>query len=125
MSVLLSTNEGWMLSHLEYLNKIYETVEDGCNIKKLKFNENIFKITSQYLRTNQIESNLKEDDVRKMKRKKSKNAVTLADEVLTQVRILICPFILKKLNLDRRMLKFVFFDCLKIRILLWNRKVNC
>lgn len=108
MSVLLSTNEGWMLSHLEYLNKIYETVEDGCNIKKLKFNENIFKITSQYLRTNQIESNLKEDDVRKMKRKKSKNAVTLADEVLTQVRILICPFILKKLNLDRRMLKFVF-----------------
>ncbi|XP_043273744.1 N(6)-adenine-specific methyltransferase METTL4 isoform X2 [Venturia canescens] len=54
MSILLSTEDGWILSHLQYLNEIYKNViniDKACN---LKFDERFFAINSQFLRNNQV-----------------------------------------------------------------------
>ncbi|XP_031779278.1 N(6)-adenine-specific DNA methyltransferase METTL4 isoform X2 [Nasonia vitripennis] len=55
MSILLTTEEGWIISHLHYLNDIYKHVQHEQQYKTLQIKETFFKITSPYLRQNQIE----------------------------------------------------------------------
>lgn len=54
MSLLFTSEEGWIISHLQYLNEIYKEVLSNNEFCALEFNKMIFEINSQYLRQNQI-----------------------------------------------------------------------
>ncbi|XP_012527481.1 N(6)-adenine-specific methyltransferase METTL4 [Monomorium pharaonis] len=54
MSLLHVSEEGWIVSHLQYLNEIYRKVRYENGFCALGFNKMIFEINSQYLRQNQI-----------------------------------------------------------------------
>lgn len=54
MSLLFTSKEGWIVSHLQYLNDIYKKVLNKDGFCALEFNKMIFEINSQYLRQNQI-----------------------------------------------------------------------
>ncbi|XP_033228547.1 N(6)-adenine-specific DNA methyltransferase METTL4 isoform X2 [Belonocnema kinseyi] len=59
MSVLQSTEEGWILSHLEFINKMYEKVINKSESEKhfsLQFNKTLFDINSVFLRQNQVKN---------------------------------------------------------------------
>ncbi|XP_066586024.1 N(6)-adenine-specific methyltransferase METTL4 [Prorops nasuta] len=73
MTVIFSTDDGWILSHLQYLNNIYNVVTSNKHKCSLKFDENIFEINSQYLRTNQCGHDFENEIFnRKRKRKHTK-----------------------------------------------------
>lgn len=86
MTVLLSTEDGWIVSHLEYLNEIYKSVNDEERNTSLAFNREVFEINSQFLRIDQFEKSeeraAKIVDVKSKKRKRSNE---LSDEDLQQV----------------------------------------
>ena len=91
MSILFSCDEGWIISHLDYLNKIYENTEDSGSLFNLKFKESFFKINSQFHRLNQI--NKADDDVEAKKgktdckKKKRCKAQLLSKEIKDQVSL--------------------------------------
>lgn len=75
MSLLHVSEEGWIVSHLQYLNEIYRKVRYENGFSALGFNKMIFEINSQYLRQNQIVQTVQESQdntaVHKKKRKRS------------------------------------------------------
>lgn len=73
MSILLTSEEGWIISHLQYLNEIYKEVLNEDRFCVLIFNKMIFEINSQYLRQNQIVQTVQDDAIlhNKKKRKRS------------------------------------------------------
>lgn len=88
MSLIFSTDEGWIISHLQYLNDIYKTAKDGSAQCRLTFNETLFEINSQYLRQNQItRSNQHEEIPLQNKNKKRKRSKLLPEEDLTEVHM--------------------------------------
>ncbi|CAK9832147.1 N(6)-adenine-specific methyltransferase METTL4 [Anthophora retusa] len=86
MSVIFSTEEGCIVSHLKYLNNIYENVKNGDTRCKLTFNETLFQINSQYLRQNQIiQSEQHEGISLHGKNRKRKRSKLLPDEDLKEI----------------------------------------
>ena len=86
MSLIFSTEEGWIISHLKYLNNIYTNVKNDNTQCKLIFNEILFDINSQYLRQNQtIQSEQQEGISLQSKTKKRKRLKLLPDEDLKEV----------------------------------------
>ena len=100
MSILQSTEGGWILSHLDFINKIYEKVENKNESKKhfsLKFNKNLFDINSVFLRQNQLKNAIGEGlGVSKRKIRKRKKSNLLPDDFLKEVCIFIIYFQFKK-----------------------------
>lgn len=60
MSFLHISEEGWIISHLQYLNEIYKKVQNENGFCALGFNKMIFEVNSQYLRQNQIAQTVQE-----------------------------------------------------------------
>lgn len=86
MSVILSINEGWIVSHLKYLNNIYTNVKNNNAQCKLSFNEILFEINSQYFRHNQtIQSDQHEGGSIQSKVRKRKRSKLLPDEDLKEI----------------------------------------
>lgn len=82
MSILFTSKEGWIVSHLQYLNDIYKKVLNGDVFCALKFNKMIFEINSQYLRQNQITQTSQNSSVSlygKSKRRKRSNTLPQKD----------------------------------------------
>ncbi|KAK0090781.1 hypothetical protein PV325_003801 [Microctonus aethiopoides] len=75
MSILLTHEDGWIISHLQFINKVYNNVNYNNINCKLRFKEDLFNINSQYLRANQVrkiasEVSLKRDCKKSRKRKR-------------------------------------------------------
>lgn len=85
MSVLFTSEDGWIISHLHYLNEIYKQVEAGCEVKRLNFNSKLFEINSQYLRQNQVENLIQNISGENTKKKKRKRTPTLPNDILKLV----------------------------------------
>lgn len=86
MSILFSSEDGWIVSHLDYLHSIYESVEDDHKVVKLEFNDAFFKVNSRYLRQNQVDKckvGVKPTAARV--RNKRKYGHTLPQNILEQV----------------------------------------
>ncbi|XP_044006093.1 N(6)-adenine-specific methyltransferase METTL4 [Aphidius gifuensis] len=81
MSLLISTGNGALICHLNYINKIYNSVENNNNEKlKLQFNDKLFKLTSKYLRDNQVKNNIEDKCIKKCrKRKKADVSISPTD----------------------------------------------
>ncbi|XP_012285780.1 methyltransferase-like protein 4 [Orussus abietinus] len=75
MSLTFTSPDGWVVSHLEYINAVYESVSCGPKLCTLSFNDLLFNINSQYLRQNQNvqadEAESSASQARKRKRSKS------------------------------------------------------
>ncbi|XP_014209810.1 methyltransferase-like protein 4, partial [Copidosoma floridanum] len=82
MSILFSSEDGWILSHLDYMHKIYENVQYEDSYETLKFKDNFFKINSQFSRQNQIENGNTDKEVKPRKKKRKLNV--LPEDVLQQ-----------------------------------------
>ncbi|KAI4478900.1 PREDICTED: methyltransferase-like protein 4 [Polistes canadensis] len=54
MSIVFSSTDGWIISHLDYLNNVYQSVNTESGLHSLTFNNMLFEINSQYLRQNQL-----------------------------------------------------------------------
>ncbi|XP_017876673.1 methyltransferase-like protein 4 [Ceratina calcarata] len=86
MSVIFSIKEGWIISHLKYLNNIYTNVKNNNTQYKLSFNEILFEINSQYLRHNQTtQSDQHEGCSIQSKIRKRKRSKLLPDEDLKEI----------------------------------------
>ncbi|XP_077274480.1 methyltransferase like 4 [Temnothorax americanus] len=88
MSILHVSEEGWIISHLQYLNEIYKKVQNENGFCALGFNKMIFEINSQYLRQNQIAQTVQESqDGTTMlnNRKKRKRSQRLPQKDLEEV----------------------------------------
>ncbi|XP_031369580.1 N(6)-adenine-specific methyltransferase METTL4 [Apis laboriosa] len=86
MSLISSTEEGWIISHLKYLNNIYANVKNGSTKCKLIFNEVLFEINSQYLRENQTIQCEQQDGISlQSKTRKRKRLKLLPDEDLKEI----------------------------------------
>lgn len=82
MSLLFTSKEGWIISHLQYLNDIYKKVLNDNAFCSLKFNKMIFEINSQYLRQNQIAQTSQDNAATlhgKSKRRKRSNTLPQKD----------------------------------------------
>lgn len=87
MSLVFTMKEGWIVSHLQYLNKIYEKVINDNGRCNLAFDNIIFEINSLYLRQNQILQSTIYDSVSLQgKKKRRKRSKLLPDENLEEVR---------------------------------------
>ncbi|XP_012254993.2 N(6)-adenine-specific methyltransferase METTL4 [Athalia rosae] len=53
MSLTFTSEDGWIISHLKYINNIYKNITDGTTIRSLAFNGEFFDINTKYLRQNQ------------------------------------------------------------------------
>lgn len=92
MSLLLTAEEGWIISHIHYLNDIYKHVQHEQQSKTLKFKESFFKITSPYLRQNQRkkldeQSHKLDSNEYFSSKKRKKTLCKLSRTVLEQVNI--------------------------------------
>ncbi|KAG5329683.1 METL4 protein, partial [Acromyrmex heyeri] len=87
MSLLHISEEGWIISHLEYLNEIYKKVQNEDGFCALGFNKMIFEINSQYLRPNQIVQTVQESQNSAIihNRKKRKRSQQLPEKDLEEV----------------------------------------
>jgi len=87
MSLLHISEEGWIISHLEYLNEIYKKVQNEDGFCTLGFNKMIFEINSQYLRPNQIVQTVQESQNSTIihNRKKRKRSQQLPEKDLEEV----------------------------------------
>ena len=87
MSLLHISEEGWIISHLEYLNEIYKKVQNEDGFCALGFNKMIFEINSQYLRPNQIVQTVQESQNSAIihNRKKRKRSQQLPKKDLEEV----------------------------------------
>lgn len=73
MSILLTSEEGWIISHLQYLDEIYKEVLNEGRFCALIFNKMIFEINSQYLRPNQITQTVQDEAVPHSKKKRKRS----------------------------------------------------
>ncbi|XP_020292854.1 methyltransferase-like protein 4 [Pseudomyrmex gracilis] len=73
MSLLFTSKEGWIISHLQYLNEIYKKVLVDNKFYSLIFNKMIFEINSQYLRHNQLGQIVQDNAVVHNKRKRKRS----------------------------------------------------
>lgn len=88
MSLIFSTEEGWIISHLQHLNSIYKTVKNGDSQSRLMFNETLFEINSQYLRENQITKSSEREEIQlQSTSKKRKRSKLLPDDDLKEVNV--------------------------------------
>lgn len=86
MSILHSTDEGWIISHLQYIDKVYSKVKYKNKVFiSLHFNKDLFNITSKFLRQNQWKNKDEESNVSKCKKRKRKKFNLLPDEFLKEV----------------------------------------
>jgi len=87
MSLLHTSEEGWIVSHLQYLDEIYKKVQNENGFCTLGFNKMIFEINSQYLRQNQIAQTVQEsqDSAMMHSRKKRKRSQQLPQKDLEEV----------------------------------------
>ncbi|XP_071561403.1 N(6)-adenine-specific methyltransferase METTL4 [Temnothorax nylanderi] len=91
MSILHVSEEGWIISHLQYLNEIYKKVQNENGFCALGFNKMIFEINSQYLRQNQIAQTVQESQDcttmlnNRKKRKRSQRFKRLPQKDLEEV----------------------------------------
>ncbi|EZA61219.1 hypothetical protein DMN91_005402 [Ooceraea biroi] len=85
MSLLFTSEGGWIVSHLRYVNEMYEQVSNGNGFCALAFNEMLFDINSQYLRQNQIAQTDTEDTVVLHGKRKRKRSRLLPQEDLEEV----------------------------------------
>ena len=86
MSLIFSTEEGWIISHLQHLNSVYKTVKNGDLQSRLMFNETLFEINSQYLRENQItKCSQREEIPLQSTSKKRKRSKLLPDDDLKEI----------------------------------------
>jgi hypothetical protein len=86
MSILFESENGWIISHLDYLHNIYKIVKDEHKDKALKFNESFFKINSQYLRQNAIPNHKKnKDNINSLNKRKRKKSTKLSEDILKEV----------------------------------------
>ncbi|XP_058805171.1 N(6)-adenine-specific methyltransferase METTL4 isoform X2 [Phymastichus coffea] len=87
MSIVFESENGWIISHLDYLHSIYQQVEDDQKLIKLEFNDQFFKVNSQYFQhsqTNGCKDNVKINISSIHKRNKRKNISTLPQNKLEQ-----------------------------------------
>lgn len=89
MSVLLNNEEGWIISHLEYLSDIYKRVLDDNKVCALAFNETIFEINSQFLRQNQIAQTVQNNTLLHNRNKKRKRSNLLSQKDLDEVSFIL------------------------------------
>lgn len=61
MSIAFSTADGWIISHLEYLNNVYKRTTTEKGLCSLTFNKMLFEINSQYLRQNQVARSIQDE----------------------------------------------------------------
>lgn len=87
MSLLHVSEEGWIVSHLQYLSEIYKRVQNENGFSTLSFNKMIFEINSQFLRQNQIAQSVQEsqDSAIMYNRKKRKRSQQLPQKDLDEV----------------------------------------
>lgn len=86
MSLLFTSEEGWIVSHLQYLNEIYKRVLGDSGFCALAFNKIIFEINSQFLRQNQIAQTTQDSTAPLYsKGKKRKRSNLLSQEDLNEV----------------------------------------
>lgn len=88
MSLLYISEEGWIVSHLQYLDEIYKKVQNENGFCALGFNKMIFEINSQYLRQNQIVQTVQESQdstIMHNSRKKRKRSQQLPQKDLEEV----------------------------------------
>ncbi|KYN06658.1 PREDICTED: methyltransferase-like protein 4 [Cyphomyrmex costatus] len=87
MSLLHISEEGWIISHLQYLDEIYKKVQNIDGFCTLSFNKMIFEINSQYLRPNQIVQTIQESQNNAIiyNRKKRKRSQQLPQKDLEEV----------------------------------------
>nr|XP_012227080.1 PREDICTED: methyltransferase-like protein 4 isoform X2 [Linepithema humile] len=72
MSLLFASKEGWIISHLQYVNEMYGKVVRDNGLCALSFNELIFEINSQYLRQNQVAQTDQDSSILHGKRKRKR-----------------------------------------------------
>lgn len=87
MSLLFTSQEGWIVSHLQYLNDIYKKVSNNDAFCALEFNKMIFEINSQYLRQNQIVQTVQNAISLHGKGKKRKRSNALPPKDLEEVSL--------------------------------------
>lgn len=86
MSLIFSADEGWIISHLRYLNDIYKSVRDDRVYCGLIFNNVLFDINSQYLRQNQITQTIQDEGMTlQSKIRKRKRSKLLPQEDLMEI----------------------------------------
>ncbi|XP_034185791.1 methyltransferase like 4 [Osmia lignaria lignaria] len=86
MSLIFCTEEGWIISHLQYLNDIYNNAKNNNKQSKLIFNDTLFQINSQYLRQNQINQSEQDDGMSlQNKNRKRKRSILLPDKDLNEI----------------------------------------
>jgi len=86
MSLLFTSEGGWIVSHLRYINEIYEQVLIDNGFCALTFNEMLFDINSRYLRENQV-ARIVEDNVALRGKRKRKRSQLLPQKDLDEVRL--------------------------------------
>lgn len=91
MSVSLTTSDGWIISHLDYITEIYNKYPKRENQKfGLNCYKQLFKINCQYLRDNQfskaIDGVLKDDKSSDRKRKSRKRKLEIDDSIFKEIQ---------------------------------------
>ncbi|KAJ8672833.1 hypothetical protein QAD02_004093 [Eretmocerus hayati] len=84
MSILFTSSDGCIISHIDYLNDIYKNVDLDGKIRKLKFKDDFFKINSQFLRQNQIKNVNEVEKDQRPPRKKMKKVQSLPENLQEQ-----------------------------------------
>ena len=90
MSLLYSSKEGWIISHLQYLDEIYKDVKDSNESKRqfsLQFNKTLFDINSKFLRRNQLADTKEDKSIGRCEKRKRKKSNFLSDNFLNEVCI--------------------------------------
>ncbi|XP_008544272.1 N(6)-adenine-specific methyltransferase METTL4 [Microplitis demolitor] len=89
MSILSASDNGWIISHSEYLNKIYHNVNNKNELLSLEFDKKVFYINSKFLRSNQIlKVNQEKLMTNKKKFKKKKNADSVSMKKLEEINFI-------------------------------------
>ncbi|KAH0944465.1 hypothetical protein HN011_007296 [Eciton burchellii] len=84
MSLLFTSEGGWIVSHLRYVNEMYERVLIDNGFCALTFNEMLFDINSRYLRENQV-ARIVEDNIALRGKRKRKRSRLLPQKNLDEV----------------------------------------
>ncbi|KAH0561153.1 N(6)-adenine-specific methyltransferase METTL4 [Cotesia glomerata] len=90
MSILVVHDKGWIISHLEYLNKIYNNVYNDNELLELEFNKKVFDINSPFLRNNQIPKMSEDKSMTKKKKSKKRKNIdgSVSTEKLDEIKII-------------------------------------
>lgn len=110
MSILYSTEKGWIISHLQYIDKLYAKVQNRNESNffySLHFNKDLFNINSKFLRKNQLKNASDELSVSKSRKRKKLNL--LPDDFLKEVRNSDLLIVIILFVLTMEILYIVFF----------------